>query len=389
MCEELPMSVRLWGAALCVLLGVAPVPADEVDDLLADLRAVSGEGAGSVKARAAWEKLVRQPPAVLPRILAAMDTPSTTAANWLRTAFDRIAEPELQRGGKAIPADALLAFATDSRHQGRARRLALDVVEQLRPGTRQRLLAGWLDDPEFRFDGVEQFLAETATQKDLPREQAVARYRRAFEASRDLAQARTAAARLRDLGVTVSPADHLGFLRDWYTLGPFDARGQKGFRTAYPPEEKIDLDAEYEGKDGKRLRWKRFTVPEAPGGTHAALVNLREPLGDAEDAVGYAFTRLRVDREQEVEFRGAGDDNLSVWVNGVKAFGFEEYRNGVRMDRHRFRVRLKPGVNTVLVKVCQAPSDPSNREPNWEFLLRITDPTGKGLLFPGDLPTSK
>ena len=44
---------------------------------------------------------------------------------------------------------------------------------------------------------------------------------------------------------------------------------------------------------------------------------------------------------REVEFRGAADDNLTVWVNGQRVFGFEEYRNGVRFDRHRFKVRLQ------------------------------------------------
>ena len=85
--------------------------------------------------------------------------------------------------------------------------------------------------------------------------------------------------------------------------------------------------------------------------------------------------------EQTVEFRGAADDNLSVWVNGARVFGFEEYQNGVRLDRHRFRVPLHKGVNTVLVKVCQAPADSSNNEPNWEFLLRISDGSGRGFVF--------
>jgi hypothetical protein len=159
----------------------------------------------------------------------------------------------------------------------------------------------------------------------------------------------------------------------------------KGFKTVYPPEEKIDLAASYDGKT-KKLAWKRHLSAETPTGTHVALINLREPLGDAEDAVAYAYTAFEATDGQEVEFRGAADDNLSVWVNGVRAFGFEEYRNGVRFDRHRFRVRLKTGVNTVLVKVCQAPSDPAHREPNWEFLLRICDPDGKGLLFKSALP---
>ncbi len=147
----------------------------------------------------------------------------------------------------------------------------------------------------------------------------------------------------------------------------------------------MDLAASYEGK-GKAVRWKRYRSPEAADGAHVALVNLREPLGDAADAVAYAYTAFEVSEPREVEFRGAADDNLTVWVNGARAFGFEEYRNGVRLDRHRFRVRLRKGVNTVLVKVCQAPADPAHPEPNWEFLLRVCEPDGKGLPFKGALP---
>src|SRR5207245_4453336 len=121
--------------------------------------------------------------------------------------------------------------------------------------------------------------------------------------------------------------------------------------------------------------------PWRPAGPHVALINLLEPLGDAQDAVAYAYTAFESAAAREVEFRGAADDNFTVWVNGARVFGFEEYRNGVRFDRRRFRVRLVAGVNTVLVKVCQATLEPAHPEPNWEFLLRVCDPTGRGLQF--------
>jgi hypothetical protein len=216
----------------------------------------------------------------------------------------------------------------------------------------------------------------------LPREKALAALRKAFAASRDLEQARTIAGRLHERGATVSVADHMGFLRDWYVIGPFDSNGSKGFRTAYPPEKKVDLAATLAGKKGETIRWQRLTVAEARTGRFPILVDLRKALGDADDAVAYAWTRFTADAARQVEFRGSGDDNLAVWVNGVRAFGFEEYYNGVRLDRHRFTVKLKAGLNTVLVKVCQAPLDPDNTAPNWEFLLRITDPAGRGVIFP-------
>jgi hypothetical protein len=355
---------------------------DDTADLLKPIRAVGPEGAGSPQARAAWDRLVARGPAVLPALLEAMDTPDTVAANWLRTAFDRIVD---QAASQGIDADALLRFARDQKRQGRARRLALEVVEGLRPGTRVGLLRDWTDDPEFRHDAIEQALAEFDRDKQAPADKQIAALRRLFAATRDLPQAQAVARRLKGRGTPVSVADHFGFLRDWYVIGPFDARGMKGFKNVYPPEEKVDLGVSYEGQ-GKTVAWKRYRSPEANDGTHVALVNLRDPLGDAADAVAYAYTTFEADAAREVEFRGAADDNLSVWVNGKRAFGFEEYRNGVRLDRHRFRVRLKKGVNTVLLKVCQAPADPNHPEPNWEFLIRICDADGKGLLFKGALP---
>src|SRR5262249_16813994 len=144
--------------------------------------------------------------------------------------------------------------------------------------------------------------------------------RKAFDASRDLQQAKAAAGELRTLGVTVSVAEHLGFLGDWYVVGPFDAGNMKGFKTVYPPEKQIELTAEWDGKAGK-VRWKHFQSREPVPATlppAGPLINLREPLGDAEDAVAYAYTAFRVPAETTVEFRGAADDNLTVWVNGER-----------------------------------------------------------------------
>src|SRR5206468_1498425 len=175
------------------------------------------------------------------------------------------------------------------------------------------LVNGAIDDPEFRFDPIELALADP-TKKDA------AAYRRLFDASRDLDQARRLQTKLKELGVAVSVADHMGFLREWYAVGPFDANNFKGFKTAYPPEKQVDLKATYTGKAGKQLAWKRFSVAETTSGRHAALVDLNPPLGNAEDAVAYAWTAIRMKEAREVEFRGAADDNFTVWVNGKRVF---------------------------------------------------------------------
>jgi hypothetical protein len=352
-----------------------------------DIQILIKQGRGTSEGRGAWERIVGGGPKLLPVLLKAMDTGDIVAANWLRTAFDQIVDKETQAGGKGIDVDGVLRFAKDSKHQGRARRLALDLVEKLKPGTSASLYPGWLDDPEFRFEAVALTLEEAKKSAKDDAKKALEIYRKAFAASRDVGQARQAALGLQNLGVKVSVGEHMGFLMDWYLIGPFDGMGMKGFRTQYPPEKEIDLKAEYQGQ-GKKVRWVRHRVNEPPpttGGGHQALVNLRQKdaLGDADDAVAFAYTEFVVDKAQTVEFRGAADDNFTIWVNGKKEFAFEEYRNGVRLDRHRFKANLRAGKNTVLVKICQTPAP--NPEPNWEFFLRVVDDTGRGIVMKNTL----
>jgi hypothetical protein len=341
-----------------------------------DIDVVARQGIGTAEGRAAWDRLAAGGPEALLPLLDAMPPADTAASNWLRSAFDRI----VQRHSKeTLPADALLAFAQDTKKPGRARRLALETVEAIRPGISVTLYTNWLEDSEFRYEAVQLQLdrAKKLSEGNKPGE-AHRAYRTAWASFRDLQQGRDAAAGLKFFGEEVSVAHKMGFFLDWYVIGPFDAQGMKGFKLSYPPEKKVDLEEVLEGQNGK-VKWVRFTAKETSSGKHQALINLRTPLGDGDDAVAFAYTEFEVDRSGIVEFRGAADDNFTIFVNGKREFGFEEYRNGVRLDRHRFKVPLVAGKNTVLVKVVQTP--PPNSEPNWEFLLRMVDETGQGIPY--------
>src|SRR5262249_42011280 len=170
-----------------LLIAVIVVPAvadDEVADLLKQVRSVGPQGAASPQARAAWDRLVTRGPAVLPALLEAMDKTDSVAANWLRTAFDRIVEAAQRQDAKGLETDALLRFAKDPKRQGRARRLALEVVESLQSGTRAKLLRGWTEDPEFGYDAIEQALADLDRDPGLPADNRLATLRELFATTR-------------------------------------------------------------------------------------------------------------------------------------------------------------------------------------------------------------
>src|SRR5262245_46217097 len=135
---------------VAVVLGVAlvatPAPADdETDKALAAIKAVKKEGKGNDDAGPAWKTLVSKGlPALLPT-LEAFDDSNPTAANWLRTAVDAIAEHE-RGNGRKLPADKLEAFATNAKFASSARRVAYELLIAQDPAAKDRLLPGFLND---------------------------------------------------------------------------------------------------------------------------------------------------------------------------------------------------------------------------------------------------
>ena len=155
-----------------------------------------------------------------------------------------------------------------------------------------------------------------------------------------------------------------GFITEdrWLTLGPFDNTNGIGYDTAYIPEDatQIDTTTKYDGIDGQ-VSWQKST-----DGTLNGYIDLGE---NVDWRVAYAFATVTSPDEREAQIRFDSDDQGKVWLNGEKVVTNTNTHSAV-MDRYTVPVMLKPGENSILVKVC-------NEKKQWEFYLRITDPDGK------------
>jgi hypothetical protein len=365
--------------AIALALAVTPARGDAVDDQLAAIGRTGPQGAGSAAARAACDELAGRDAQILPRLLTAMQTDNPVAANWYRTAYEAIIEREFDRASPQFPLAELQAFVRDPKHAGRVRRLALRLCDRLDPNYSPSIIPGLLDDIEFRADAVEVALAAGGRALESGDSEAAREaFHRAFEHARDSAQTVRAADKLAGLGEKVDIAAHLGLVVDWWLIGPFDAPQFSGFAREFPPEQRadaIDLKDQYSGQEGRQLAWVRHRTPDPLG-----LVNLVQTLAPAKEAVGYAYTEVISPRDQDAELRCGADDNCTVWRNGRKVFGREQWLNGIRFDRFTAPVRFERGTNRVLVKVCQGPP---NKDPqvsnNWSLQLRFCDASGTGL----------
>lgn len=354
----------------------------DVAALLGAIGRTGPMGTGSDEARAASAKLAKCGVEILPQLFEAMDRENPVAANWCRAIYEDIVTRESQKSDVAWPTEFLKDYVCGAARAGRARRLALSLLDRIEPEFGSTLLPTLLDDPEFRRDAVE--LALSAGEKaQRTKDDSVTKieFRKAFDHARDSGQVSRAAAKLQSLGETADVIGHLGLVVDWWIVGPFDAPEKTGFATVFEPEKLVDLKATYRGQTGE-ISWKRTVAADALG-----QLNLITALGATREAVGYVFTTIDVPAETAAELRCGADDNCSVWLNGQKVFARDQWLNGTRFDRFITPIRLAAGKNSLLVKVCQGPQHKDPEVPNnWSLQLRLCDPQGKGIAFRSTLP---
>lgn len=360
---------------LSALLSLGSAATGTTEQSISAIKAVGPEGKGNAEAASAWSELSQADAAMVPELLRAMDDANELAANWLRSAIEAIADRTLARGGK-LPVSELRAVLGDTNRNPRARRFAYELIRRVEPGIAEEIIPRMTDDPslEMRYDAVgrliqdaEKLASETNTAE------ATGLYRRALDSAREVKQIQQIKKALDGLGVSVDLPAHFGFLMQWQLIGPFDNTERKGFETVFPPEQAIDLTAEYPGKAGP-VRWAPFSSEHEYG-----QINFNLPYGPLKEVTGYAYTEFKSETGRSAELRLGCKNAWKLWFNGKYVFGRDEYHRGMEIDQYRFPVELKAGKNTILLKICQN-EQKENWTKEWEFQLRVCDARGTAIL---------
>src|SRR5262249_50198396 len=228
--------------------------------------------------------------------------------------------------------------------------------------------------PELRRDAVARLLDQAEkTFQGTKKAEALPLFRKGLDAAREKDQIDRAARRLRDLGESVDVPRHLGLVQDWKLIGPFPNAKQAGVDTVYPPEKKLDPAGEYEGKAGK-VRWKDFVTASENG-----VVDVYAALGEHVEAVFYALTEFTSKDARDVEIRLGCIAAFKLWVNGELVLVRGDAYTGMRLDNYVAQATLKPGKNTILLKICL--DEPPPQLPKMcRFLLRVCDQGGAAIL---------
>lgn len=361
-----------WVLALLWVFAVQAASHADVSASLQAIKAVGPEGHGNAEAARAWAELAALPASDLPRLVAAIDGAPDLARNYVFSAATAIAEREL-KAGHALPLAALGDYVFDTSHGPRSRRLAFELIGRADAATAEALVPGFIDDPspELRRDAVQRLADKASKIASEGRTNAAGViYQQALQFARDGDQIESLVRPLKDLGRPVDVVQLLGFLTHWKIIAPFDNSGRAGFEKVYPPENELNFDKEYDGKDGK-VKWKDFI------GTHEfGMIDFNKAASPLKEVAGYAFTEFQSDAARPAELRIGCKNGWKIWFNGKYLFGRDEYHRGAEMDQYKLPVTLQPGRNTILVK-CTQNEEKEEWTVEWEFQMRVTDPTGR------------
>jgi hypothetical protein len=152
-----------------------------------------------------------------------------------------------------------------------------------------------------------------------------------------------------------------GFLRDWMVIGPFPNKtGSPLDLTLHPPDDGVDLRAEYDGLKGK-VRWQPAHVTGNP-------LDLKALLQPAEPAVAYAVACVEAEGETPAVLRLGSSGGVALLLNGQPVWSVDQSR-AAAPDQDRLPLTLRAGDNVLLFKVCTV-SD------QWQFIAELAPPPG-------------
>jgi hypothetical protein len=148
---------------------------------------------------------------------------------------------------------------------------------------------------------------------------------------------------------------------EWNVIGPFPGGEDYGYGTVYPPEQGVDLNGKYTGRDGKEVTWTKLKANK--------ILWLHPTIKPSENSVAYAQIYVKSPDERETMGFICADDAAKFWFNGEIVWAVPGL-NAIKPDKYPVPLKLKAGWNEVLVKVCQSGG-------NWGVVFRIQDPKGE------------
>jgi HEAT repeat protein len=263
--------------------------------------------------------------------------------------------------GLAMYNKALALAATDE-----VRRSALEGVGALGGPESLPNVEKLMNEGNVRDDAARAYISIVANMgKTGNKDEAIKRLMAVVENSRSQSVSAAGIAALRGLGAKVAGlARKVGFITEWWIVGPFPFGKDALFDKSFVDPEKVAVDQPVKF-DGKELKWKQVKSDDAQG-----LVDLRAQFRPNQNVAAYAYAEIEAPRNRPVNLRIGSDDGFICWVNGKKV-GEDNATRPLKVDENTLqKVQLVEGTNKILLKITQGGGE-------WAFCVRVANPQNR------------
>lgn len=146
-------------------------------------------------------------------------------------------------------------------------------------------------------------------------------------------------------------------LDTWWSIGPFEhiggIRDERSLKHKYPPENGVDLDATYIGKNGEKIRWNYHPMSSVKQVPRATVLNPSH-----HNCLWYFYTEFWSETDQVVLADIASDDFGALWLNPSPQNPDPVYTSGIDprpwviLDFKQFKkLNVRKGTNRILMKL--------------------------------------
>ena len=129
---------------------------------------------------------------------------------------------------------------------------------------------------------------------------------------------------------------------EWMLMGPFpNPEDDSLTEDQYPPERKINPDAEYT-LDDRTLKWMKVKPVDG-------ILDLRQ-MFETDWGIAYLYNRVQCEEDQRAQIIVGTSGGCRIWVNDELVFSQHRRHSDFNPNKFRAIVNLKQGWNKLLIK---------------------------------------
>lgn len=149
----------------------------------------------------------------------------------------------------------------------------------------------------------------------------------------------------------------LGYINNFFILGPFKNENRTGMQKIYPPETSINFNKKYKKSTYHSIKWRKLDF------NHFNCINLKNYLTPDENGIVYLLTYIQVTNSGNYNIIYGNNDGIKIWINNCLIVNEDIYKSSY-FEQNRVKVFLKKGLNKILIKS-------STEEGYWNLFFRI------------------